>query len=411
MVVLASSQWIVGAKISYNIGKVHYKYYMYVEEATYMAYVVPGVILFYFGLKLFNQTYNLWHVRNFVTENRSEMLKISKIILGIGLVSFFASGYFQIPQLKFIFYLANLLIYIAAAHFMLLFPHRKYTIFGITFLFLFINSLRSGLFHDMIITAVFLVFLLFSEKTTFFYKVVIISLGFSTLYIIQLVKAEYRTIIWESRGNVSTISAFMKVLEEEFAPKDPTVYSVNLNHNKELEEQSQVNTRLNQGWIISKVMDNVPKNQDFLKGETIREAVEAAVLPRFLFPEKKGAEDALQNFRKISGIDIVEGTSMGLSTIGEFYANYGKSGGWLAMFLYGLFLAGFIKLLETVVGSGSPIILLWLLLFFFQVIKAETDLIKIVNHLLKSFLFFIFLQTIISWLGYNLLPTGYRYAK
>ncbi|MCK5367335.1 MAG: hypothetical protein KAQ62_02255, partial [Cyclobacteriaceae bacterium] len=43
MLLMASLQWIVGAKISYANEFEHFKYFMYVEEAEYMQLVVPGV--------------------------------------------------------------------------------------------------------------------------------------------------------------------------------------------------------------------------------------------------------------------------------------------------------------------------------------------------------------------------------
>jgi len=400
---IASFQWIVGAKIGYNIGKVHYKYYMYVDEDTYMTYIVPGVIFFYLGLKLIRSNLSIIAVKRFMQKNRTAAKRLAYFLLTIGLLSFMISKIVRLPAVAFIFYLTNLLIYVAVIHFMILFPNKKWQLFIISIGFFFLFSLGSGLFHDLIITAAFLLFFLFSERTKMRLKIGVLLFGLFSLYTLQLVKGDYREIIWESNKNANPIEAFFSVLEAEFAPANPVVNTVQLNKNAELEEQTTINTRLNQGWIISKIMDNVPHNQEYLQGKTIMESIEAAVLPRFLFPNKKGANDALINFRKITGIDITRGTSMGLSVIGEFYANYGQVGGWLAMLIYGLFLAIFIKMLQNIIAGGSPLILLWLIFFFFQVVKAETDFIKIFNHLIKSFLFFIFIQFGSSLLGMDLL--------
>lgn len=403
IVLIASAQWIVGAKIGYNIGKVHYKYYMYVEEELYMGFVVPGVILFYFGLNLVNNQLGLRQITASIAKNRKSILKSSKVILLIGLGSFFLSRAIRIPQIAFIFYLSNSLIYIAVAHYMYLYPRQKFKIFLGILTFMLVLSLQSGFFHDLIILASFLSFFLFYPQTSYLKKLSLISIGFISLYTIQLVKGEYRAIIWESRGEVSVFSAFYTVLEKEFFP-EPTFNTINLNKNEEEEEQSNINTRLNQGWIISKVMENVPKNEPYLQGETVIEAIESSVLPRFLFPNKKGAEQALVNFRKISGIDLNKGTSMGLSVIAEFYANYGIVGAWIAIFIYGFILALIIKFIIVVLGSNSPLILLWFVLFFFQVVKAETELIKITNHLFKALLFFIALRFILKMLNIDLFP-------
>ena len=403
IILIACFQWIVGAKIGYNIGKVHYKYYMYVEEVTYMNYVVPGVILFYLGLSVFNLKILKNDLENYFDSYRESLTKVAKVILLIGLSSFFLSALVKIPQISFVFYLANLLIYVGAAHYMLLFPKRRNAIFAVAMLFMFLNSLQTGFFHDLIISAVFLVFFLFSTETGYFRKLTIITVGFSALYVLQVVKSEYRSIIWKSQGNVSAVAAFFEVLEEEFAPGNEAVNTVNLKTDAEAKDQNNINTRLNQGWIISKIMDNVPRNEDFLGGETITEAIKSSILPRFLFPNKKGAEQALINFRQISGIDLNKGTSMGLSVIGEFYGNYGVNGGWVAMFLYGLFLSQAIKYLVYGLGKGSPLMLLWFILFFFQVVKAETDFIKIINHLVKSIVFFALFLFLMKAINVNIL--------
>ncbi|MFT5667747.1 MAG: multisubunit Na+/H+ antiporter MnhE subunit [Vicingaceae bacterium] len=79
---------------------------------------------------------------------------------------------------------------------------------------------------------------------------------------------------------------------------------------------------------------------------------------------------------------------MGLSITGEFYANFGVFGGWVAMFIYGLVLSVIIRRFVTNAGKTSPIAIIWLVLLFYQLVKAETELIKIINHLFKSLIVF-----------------------
>ena len=397
---IASFQWIVGAKIAYNLGKVHYKYYMYVSENEYMLYVVPGVLLFYIGMNLVKLNLGFQPINRIFSNHKQRAIFIAVILIFIGLISFFANRYFAISGLGFLLFLSTILLYVGLIYLIKAIPRRKNLIFFSTVLFVFTFSVSDGLFHNLIIISSFLLFFIFNHESRLRSKITLVVFGFLSMYIIQTIKGEFRQIIWEGAQNKNPVEAFAFVLQEEFAPSDPVQYTVNLKGNKELEEQATMNTRLNQGWIISKVMDNVPKNQEFLEGETILEAFEASLLPRFLFPNKKGATDAIDNFRKITGIDITRGTSMGLSIIGEFYANFGVIGGWLAMFIYGFSLTFFIKLFCNIY---SPVILLWLILFFFQVVKAETELLKVLNHLFKSIFFFIIFQFVMKVLGVNVL--------
>jgi hypothetical protein len=148
------------------------------------------------------------------------------------------------------------------------------------------------------------------------------------------------------------------------------------------EYMAEMNTRLNQGWIISAIIDNVPQNEPYANGETIVEALSASFVPRFLAPEKKIA-GGRENFERFTGLPLGQNTSMGTSVIGEAYANFGAFGSWVFMFFWGLFLAGIFNLLVRY-GKKEPLIYVFLPLIFLQVVKAETELYVVLNHFLKS---------------------------
>ena len=93
---------------------------------------------------------------------------------------------------------------------------------------------------------------------------------------------------------------------------------------------------------------------------------------------------------------------MGLSIAAEFYANFGIIGGWIAILVYGIFLAFTIRLLVNNLGHNSPLIFLWFILVFFQVVKAETELMKIINHITKSIVFFMIFNFITNQFGVQL---------
>ena len=142
------------------------------------------------------------------------------------------------------------------------------------------------------------------------------------------------------------------------------------------------NVRLNQGWIISAIIDEIPARTPFIEGETIRQAVSASLLPRFLNPNKKRA-GGRENFSRFTGLEIGEGTSMGISIVGEAYGNYNVFGGTLFMGIWGLFLGRFWRFLLKA-AMQNPLLIAFLPLIFLQVIKAETELAVVLNHLVKS---------------------------
>ena len=58
--------------------------------------------------------------------------------------------------------------------------------------------------------------------------------------------------------------------------------------------------RFNQGWIVARVMDQVPSKQPYASGATLLDAAVFSIVPRPLFPGKReGASQAL--FTKYTG--------------------------------------------------------------------------------------------------------------
>jgi hypothetical protein len=95
--------------------------------------------------------------------------------------------------------------------------------------------------------------------------------------------------------------------------------------------------RFNQGWIIDRVMQNVPSREPYARGATLLAAVEAAVLPRLIAPDKIQAGGSV-NFSRYAGLVLAGATSMNLGYAGEMYANFGYWGGIVGCFFYALLL-------------------------------------------------------------------------
>jgi hypothetical protein len=390
---LASFQWIVGAKLSYNLGKQHYKYYMYVSEEEYMGYIVPAVLLFYVGINFFAQKLVTDDIKNIV-ENNIELLKRGAITLVIlGLSSVLISRFYQ-GGLSFILFLAETLLYIGLSYLLFIYKTHKYLITFSTLGVILFLAINKGSFHKLLLVGSFLSFFTFSSQFKFVQKLLVISVGAGLIFVIQTVKKDFRDILWRSNSGQNPITVFWDLVQEEFT-RSPSENMYSKSEEEDTKEQAELNVRLNQGWIISKTLENVPKNVPFQNGKTIIESIEASILPRFLFPDKMGATQGLENFRRISGLELNKSTSMELSIVAEFYANYGRIGGQVSMFIYGVFLAFLIKFIVVRLGNGSPLIYLWFILFFIQPVKAEIDFIKIINHLVKSIVFFILVKYII----------------
>ena len=148
-------------------------------------------------------------------------------------------------------------------------------------------------------------------------------------------------------------------------------------------------------------MQYVPRYEPYAEGETISTAIYASIVPRVLDKEKSTA-GGRTNFRRFAGLNISDTTSMCIGILGEAYANYGVNGGILMMLVLGCFLnkalAWFINL-----GKFNGYFLLCLPLIFLQVVKSETELVVVLNHLSKACL--------VVWLFYFILPRAFGSTK
>ncbi|NBG66654.1 hypothetical protein [Acidiluteibacter ferrifornacis] len=405
IILIASLQWILGASISYQISVQHYRYYMYVDESTYMSYIVPSLILLWLGFQLVNVKLIKQKIVDLFAEEKDTLKKHGFVFVTIGLISRIVVSLISIPSLSFVLYLLNLVLIIGVVYLFFCYPNRKWSLFLLTITSFFISAIYSGLFHGFLLIAIFLTFFVISEKMKFVSKMFMLVISFGVVFTIQTVKTELRSEVWVSSNKKDALSVFWNLVQSQFFQESTTKSSLNYESEK-LNETNEVNSRLNQGWIISKIMSNIPYKEDYLGGETVREAFSSSLLPRFLFPDKKGAADGIEDFKRITGLDLQRGTSMGLSITGEFYANYGIYGGWLAIFIYGLLISLFIKWFINFSGHKSPLTYIWLVLIFYQVVKAETELIKILNHMFKSLIIFYIFKLIANSFQFKFLIKG-----
>jgi hypothetical protein len=368
---IAGLQWIVGPIIEYLFFNTDTRYRMYVEEAEYFSYIIPAFLAFGIGFSI-NGLKKIKGNLEFLEHYKTSIPRSTPyIFIFIGFISG-SIGSFMPPSLRFVFFLLSGLKYIGLLYFFLWKDPKRWLILGGLLVLTAAGSLAMGMFHDLLLWGVLLfLYIAFFEKFTTFQKLAIVVVGLSTAYIIQMVKAEYRQTITTtsqaSNADVFVDLASRKILSEA---------------DGDVSESQNIVTRMNQGWIISRVMYYVPEYTPYAEGETINEALKASLLPRFLDPNKKKA-GGQENFERFTGLYLSKTTSMGTSIIGEAYANYGKMGGVIFMFIWGfvlsLVLVGIINL-----SAKYPTLILWIPLIFLQVIKAETELVVVLNHLVKA---------------------------
>ena len=150
-------------------------------------------------------------------------------------------------------------------------------------------------------------------------------------------------------------------------------------------------------------MYTVPSQVPFSNGEEMYQIFEAGVLPRFMAPNKLKAGDR-SIFMKYSGLRIRSGTSMGLSSLGDAYINYGLTGGCIFMFLLGVFYNA-ILLVFYKNSQYFPVLILFTSIVFYYPIRPDCELQTILGHVLKScFLIYLMIQFFKNTFRFSLSP-------
>lgn len=393
MMLIAILQWLIGPIMAFYYYPNSEFYYMIVDENTYMSYVLPAIIAFMIGLLLFGSKdeERVKNAFNKLVANSSKLSTQGYILVAIGIVATLVRG--SVPGgLKYLFVLLSYLRMIGAFYIYVSGTRLRWLMIGVVFSFEVLQAFGEAMFHDMLLWAGYL-FLLYAfiSKISLSKRLVLIGvLGYS-VFLIQSIKADYREVVWENR-------------QMEQAAKLSTALDIagGVEGSQIIGDESAMQSfvdRINQGWIIARIIYMVPGYEPFAGGETVSNALEAALVPRILNP-KKAKSGGKENFTRFTGIIVDEGTSMDLSTVGEAYANYGLIGGIIMMFVLGIFYSGMFRWI-TFYSMKYPELVLWLPFVFFYTVKAENDLATALNQMIKSLL----VMVIIIW-GMNKLFSG-----
>ena len=141
-------------------------------------------------------------------------------------------------------------------------------------------------------------------------------------------------------------------------------------------------TRLNEGWVISRILAWVPLAEPFARGETVIDGLRSVFVPR-VFDVEKATVGGEMTIPRFTGIELINGTSIGLSVPGELYANFGELGAVAGTFLYALFI-GWVFTIFVRRALVSPIWWAWAPYVLFTPISAEQDFSTVVNQIAKA---------------------------
>ncbi len=374
-------QFFLGPTLAYN-GLDKYQYFMYqmrIPEYQYFEYVIPAVSLFILALHI-----NAGRYRGEVVKQRSietfveQNPTVPYIFIVIGFLASVVSGYFG-SELAFVFYLIGSFKFIGL--FLLVLGKQQIKLWPMVIVIgsIVSSSLLSGMFHDLLTWLIYTA-AIFGIRYRFGFKTKMIGLSafLFIVIVIQVLKGSYRSEIQGQGGGAET---FAKLYEEK--NKDEGIFK--------FETLAQNLTRINQGFIITNIMVTVPEKEPYANGAEMMQLLEAAFLPRILAPNQLNAGDRAI-FAKYSRIAVAPGTSMGLSSIGDAYVNWGSFGGCIFMFILGFVYSEVLNVFNKN-SRKYPVLILFVPLIFYYPIRPDCELQTILGHLVKGcFLIFVMIQ-------------------
>lgn len=358
------------------------KYDMSVSAEVYYGFMFPSIIAFILGAKILSWTIPKYDKKFLRALQETRQYLTGKgnigtlfIIIGVvtGIMKFFLPS-----DLYYFAYLLSMLLYVGVLYTYLSdSKNKKWYLIGGT-AFILAQSIGQGMFGELVYTlALSVILILLGRKISTSYKFSVALVGFVFVIILQSIKADYRDITWRGIGNTGAgkSEVFLSLISDRL---------VNPSRFFDLTLMFPTVNRFNQGMIIGKVMDYVPKSAPYAEGETIFNSLAASFVPRLLWPDKPMSGGHF-NMIRFTGFQI-EGYSMNISPMGEAYGNYGVEGGITFMFFYGLFFAVVILILLNIIKK-KPTLILWFPVIFLNSVQIETDILMCVNSLIKNLLF------------------------
>ncbi len=382
---IASGQWLLGPALAYSFDLQTEKYQMYVSSAEYFLFMIPSVILLIVGMVWFSPSLQLEGIRRSLFNARRIPNNTIYLIFFGGFLADFLNN-FAPSALGFAFFIGSQFKFVAISYMIILRIPWRWWALALAFMSLASTSLETGLFHNFALwSALILSFIAYDLRLGNLAKFAIIFAMVISITQLQATKSEYRRLI-QFNPSIASTETFSRVFF------DIDTFSSIVTGGDILKS---LNARLNQGWIISAVMRHTPSVQPFENGATVFLAFRDSLVPRFLV-EKRRVEVS-EAFRKYTGLEVGRWTSFGISVVGEAWVNFGILGSVFMGFFGALY--GYILRFMSWRSLKYPSFILWAPLIFLQAIKAETELLILLNHLTKSMI----LIYALYWFSYRVL--------
>ena len=389
MGIYAILNYLLAPSLSYHLQEIEwYEGYnsMCIPKEEYLAIAYPSIFLLlaglYFPFKIAKRPEGTFydHIKAYLSDKTDAGFKLFWIGMAATFLSPFLPG-----MLGFITELASQLIYIGGLYiwFSPLSMRQKVPYLAAVVAMPLLRALQAGMFGEIVFWGIFMgMVMALRYHVAFWKKLALAIFGVAFLLFVQSVKYEFRLMTWfssdETTAKLSYRVDLMKDLwTERIKNPDLLLGPVML---------SAALDRANQGMLTAMSIRYVPAHEPFANGETIFKATAASFVPRFLWPNKPsvGSRDKMIRF---TGFDNGEYTAMDIGQLGDAYVNFGKWGGAIFLFSYGLFFAFCFMKIFDIGYKGTLSLTLWIPLFFVGVVNMDSSVLACFNHIIKAGMF------------------------
>ncbi len=373
---LYALNYLTAPAITYNLPPSEIKYGMKIVTDQYFELAIPGFIFLIIGMsilktKVFTSDFTKVNASSMVNERLLKNVTIFGILFN--LFSSIVSG-----ELSFFIYLLSLVRFVGAFALFSMNARNWFWVFLVLIIEL-MKALLIGMYHDAIMWIVFFaLFYVYTNKPRLQIKLTGALIIIIIVLFVQAIKVSYRDEVWTGDKEASLETVYD--VGSTKTGSDQLIGSENL--------LTTLN-RGNQAWIFASTVDNMDRNKNFQGMTNVNKYLEAALLPRFLAPNKIQSGDK-EIFNEFSGHTINENTSMGLGIFADGYVAYGATGVYIFAFALGLIFSLTFKLVERWT-KVSPFYVLLLLPLLNYAVRPDCELQTTINHLFKGILLFGFL--------------------
>lgn len=153
-----------------------------------------------------------------------------------------------------------------------------------------------------------------------------------------------------------------------------------------------IDARLNQNTLVGMAVDYLESgNEDYARGETLWHSF-LAVVPRMVWPEKPVVAGSMGLVSQYTGLNFVEGTSVGIGQVMEFYINYGTICVLVGFFILGALVSFFDIKAAMKLKSGDGLDFAMWFLPGIGFLQAGGSLVEVTSTVAASLVFCIFIN-------------------